>query len=46
MDNVQRFTERVFEHLKHAGIKNGRKNETAVFTRVDIINEETGVLHA
>lgn len=46
MDNVQRFTERVFEHLKHAGIKNGRKNETAVFTRVDLINEETGVLHA
>jgi adenine-specific DNA-methyltransferase len=46
MDNVQRFTERVFEHLKHAGIKNGRKNETAVFTRVDIISEETGVLHA
>ncbi len=46
MDNVQRFTERVFEHLKHAGIKNGLKNETAVFTRVDIINEETGSLHA
>ncbi len=46
MDNVQRFTERVFEHLKHAGIKNGLKNETAVFTRVDVINEESGALHA
>lgn len=46
MDNVQRFTERVFEHLKHAGIKNGLKNETAVFSRVDILNEETGALHA
>ena len=46
MDNVQRFTERVFEHLKHAGIKNGLKNETAVFTRVDIINEDSGALHA
>jgi adenine-specific DNA-methyltransferase len=45
-DNVQRFTERVFEHLKHAGIKNGLKNETAVFTRVDVINETSGALHA
>lgn len=45
-DNVQRFTERVFEHLRHAGIKNGLKNETAVFTQVDLINEPTGVLHA
>lgn len=46
MDGVQRFTERVFEHLKHAGIKNGLKNETAVFNRVDSINEESGALHA
>jgi len=49
MDNVQRFTERVFEHLKHAGIKNGLKNETAVFNRVDAINgtmEDAGALHA
>jgi adenine-specific DNA-methyltransferase len=45
-DNIQRFLERVFEHLKHAGIKNGLKNEMAVFSRVDLINEETGVLHA
>lgn len=46
MDNVMRFTDRIFEHLKHAGIKNGLKNETAVFSRVDVINEESGALHA
>lgn len=46
MDNVQRFTDRVFEHLKHAGIKTGRKDETAVFSRVDAINEASGALHA
>jgi adenine-specific DNA-methyltransferase len=46
MDNVQRFTERIFEHLKHAGIKNGIRNETAVFNRVDMINEDSGALHA
>ena len=45
-DNVQRFTERVFEHLKHAGIKNGIRNEMAVFNRVDLVNEESGALHA
>ena len=31
---------------KHAGIKNGLKNETAVFSRVDVINEASGALHA
>jgi adenine-specific DNA-methyltransferase len=46
MDNVQRFTERVFEHLKHAGIKNGLKNETAVFSRVDLLTDDSGALHA
>jgi adenine-specific DNA-methyltransferase len=46
IDNVQRFTERVFEHLKHAGIKTGRKDEMAVFNRVDVINETSGALHA
>lgn len=46
IDNVQRFTERVFEHLKHAGIKTGRKDEMAVFSRVDVINETSGALHA
>jgi adenine-specific DNA-methyltransferase len=47
--DVQRFADRVFEHLKHAGIKNGLKNETAVFNRVDAINEQMGdggALHA
>jgi adenine-specific DNA-methyltransferase len=46
MDNVARFMDRVFEHLKTAGIKNGAKGETAVFNRVDIINDEAGALHA
>jgi len=46
VDNVQRFTERIFEHLKTAGIKNGAKNETAIFNRVDIINDLDGALHA
>ena len=49
MANVQRFADRIFEHLKHAGIKNGLKNETAVFNRVDAINEQMGdggALHA
>ena len=46
MDNVQRFIDRVFEHLKTAGIKNGDRNETAVFNRVDIINDDEGALHA
>jgi adenine-specific DNA-methyltransferase len=46
MDNVARFIDRVFEHLKTAGIKNGAKNETAIFNRVDIINDEAGALHA
>jgi adenine-specific DNA-methyltransferase len=47
--SVQRFTDRVFEHLKHAGIKNGLKNETAVFSRVDAISggmDDAGALHA
>jgi len=46
MDNVQRFMDRVFEHLKTAGIKNGDRNETAVFNRVDTINDDEGALHA
>lgn len=45
-ENVQRFTERIFEHLKSAGIKNGDRNETAVFNRVDLINHDSGALHA
>lgn len=46
MDTVQRFTERIYEHLKTAGIKNGDRNETAVFSRVDTINDAEGALHA
>ena len=46
VDKVQRFLDNVFEHLKTAGIKNGVKGETAVFSRVDIINDESGALHA
>jgi len=33
-EGLQRFTERVFEHLRSAGIKNGIRNENAVFTRI------------
>ena len=46
VDKVQRFLDNVFEHLKTAGIKNGAKNETAAFSRVDIINDDSGALHA
>ncbi len=46
MDTVQRFTNRIYEHLKTAGIKNGDRNETAVFSRVDTINDAEGALHA
>jgi len=45
-DSSQRFIERIFEHLKTAGVKNGAKGETAVFTRVDLINDADGALHA
>lgn len=34
-DKDDRFIETVFEHLKSAGVKNGIKNEMAVFTRVE-----------
>jgi len=33
-EGLQRFTEKVFEHLRSAGIKNGIRNENAVFTRI------------
>ncbi|ROZ79084.1 site-specific DNA-methyltransferase [Ramlibacter sp. WS9] len=45
-DSTQRFIDRIFQHLKTAGVKNGAKRETAVFTRVDIINDPEGALHA
>ena len=38
------FEETVFEHLKSAGVKNGIKNEKAVFTRIDTLS--SGYLHA
>ncbi|OUM03826.1 hypothetical protein A8M77_03715 [Variovorax sp. JS1663] len=45
-DSAQRFVDRIFEHLKSAGVKNGAKGETAVFTRVELINDPDGALHA
>jgi len=41
---AQNFTQRIFEHLKSAGVKNGDRNETAVFARVDTLGNEW--LHA
>lgn len=34
------FEQRILEHLKSAGIKNGVRNENAVFTRIDPLNSE------
>lgn len=34
-ENGQRFEELVFEHLKSAGVKNGIRNEQAVFKRIE-----------
>ncbi|MHA1795323.1 MAG: DNA methyltransferase, partial [Promethearchaeota archaeon] len=34
-DEIENFEERIFEHLKSAGVKNGIRNENAVFIRVD-----------
>ena len=45
-ESSQRFIERIFEHLKSAGVKNGAKGEMAVFSRVDLINDADGDLHA
>ena len=39
-----RFEERIFAHLKSAGVKNGDKGEQAVFIRVERLN--SGYLHA
>ena len=33
--DITSFEQKIYEHLKSAGIKNGLKNETAVFTRVE-----------
>jgi adenine-specific DNA-methyltransferase len=43
-DGLAGFEERIFEHLKSAGIKNGIRNEQAVFIRVDRLG--SGYLHA
>lgn len=43
-DPEDRFEERLFEHLKSAGIKNGDKQDQAVFTRIDTLVSEH--LHA
>ncbi len=34
------FEQRILDHLKSAGIKNGIKNEKAVFTRIDELHSE------
>jgi adenine-specific DNA-methyltransferase len=34
-ESIENFEERIFEHLKSAGVKNGIKNENAVFKRVE-----------
>jgi adenine-specific DNA-methyltransferase len=43
-EGMQRFNEQVFEHLRSAGIKNGIKNENAVFTRINLLAHD--FLHA
>ncbi len=43
-EGLQRFTDRVFAHLQSAGIKNGIKNENAVFTRINSLAHDA--LHA
>jgi len=41
---IQQFMERVFTHLQTAGIKNGIRNENAVFTRINVLPHDA--LHA
>lgn len=43
-ENAGRFEETVFEHLKSAGIKNGLREEQAIFVRVDRLTD--AYLHA
>lgn len=35
--DVTKFEERIFEHMKSAGVKNGIKNEQAVFKRIETL---------
>ena len=44
-DTDDRFEERIFDHLRSAGIKNGDATERAVFRRVEAVSFE-GYLHA
>jgi adenine-specific DNA-methyltransferase len=44
-DKEDRFEERIYEHLRSAGIRNGDATERAVFRRVESIPSE-GYLHA
>lgn len=41
---MEAFQSRVFEHLKSAGVKNGARNENAVFVRIDPLTAD--YLHA
>lgn len=41
---LEQFEERIFEHLKSAGVKNGLRNEQAVFIRVERLT--SAYLHA
>jgi adenine-specific DNA-methyltransferase len=43
-NELENFETRIFEHLKSAGIKNGAKNENAVFKRVE--RKVSASLHA
>ena len=43
-ERLEAFQSRVFEHLKSAGVKNGARNENAVFVRIDPLSDS--YLHA
>jgi adenine-specific DNA-methyltransferase len=42
--DITSFEQKIYQHLKSAGVKNGLKNETAVFTRVEPL--ASAYLHA
>ncbi|PZU51644.1 MAG: site-specific DNA-methyltransferase [Thauera sp.] len=43
-EQLEVFQARIFEHLKSAGVKNGARNENAVFVRIDALADSD--LHA
>lgn len=43
-ESAEQFESRIFEHLKSAGVKNGIRNENAVFKRVE--RKSSAYLHA